>query len=224
MININEKEAETILIDTIMTPLPLVVANSSESIFKISNLMKERKVGSIIIINQDDQNYPIGIITERDIVRRVISDNKYPKHTKATEIMSKPLITIEANTYVYDVSVKMVKNKIRRLPVVKGKTLSGIITITDIIKYFHEKNKDNNYLSKAMTLDMVGTGKSNIINLIIIISSKLIILICGYPVVGKTTVAHELAPLINAVVLSTDKIRKELLDKTNYGEEEKKDL
>jgi len=150
LININEKEAETILIDTIMTPLPLVVANSSESIFNISNLMKERKVGSIIIINQHDQNYPIGIITERDIVRRVISDNKDPKHTKATEIMSKPLITIETNTYVYDVSVKMVKNKIRRLPVVKGKTLSGIITITDIIKYFHEKNKDNNYLSKAM--------------------------------------------------------------------------
>ena len=150
MININEKEAKTILIDTIMTPLPLAVANSSESIFKISNLMKERKVGSIIIINQDDQNYPIGIITERDIVRRVITDNKDPKHTKATEIMSKPLITIETNTYIYDVSVKMVKNKIRRLPVVKGKTLSGIITITDIIKYFHEKNKDNNFLSKAM--------------------------------------------------------------------------
>ena len=83
-------------------------------------------------------------------MRRVISDNKDPKHTKATEIMSKPLITIETNTYVYDVSVKMVKNKIRRLPVVKDKTLSGIITITDIIKYFHEKNKDNNYLSKAM--------------------------------------------------------------------------
>jgi signal-transduction protein with cAMP-binding, CBS, and nucleotidyltransferase domain len=150
LININEKEAETILIDTIMTPPPLVVANSSESIFKISNLMNERKVGSIIIINGDDQNYPIGIITERDIVRRVISDNKDPKHTKATEIMSKPLITIETNTYVSDVSLKMVKNKIRRLPVVKGKTLSGIITITDIIKYFHEKNKDDNYLSKAM--------------------------------------------------------------------------
>ena len=133
-----------------MTPLPLVVANSSDTIFMISNLMKERKVGSIIIINEDEQNYPIGIITERDIVRRVISDNKDPKNTKANEIMSKPLITIETNTYVYDVSVKMVKNKIRRLPVVKGKTLSGIITITDIIKYFHEKNKDNNYLSKAM--------------------------------------------------------------------------
>ena len=150
MININEKEAKAILINKIMTPLPLVVANSYDSIFMISNLMKERKVSSIIISHQDDQNYPVGIITERDIVRRVISNNKDPNHTKATEIMSKPLITIEANTYVYDVTVKMVKNKIRRLPVVKGKTLSGIITITDIIKYFHEKNKDNNYLSKAM--------------------------------------------------------------------------
>ena len=150
MININEKEAETILIDKIMTPLPLVVANSSDTIFMISNLMKNRKVGSIIIINQDDKNYPIGIITERDIVRRVISDNKNPKYTKANEIMSKPLITIEPNTFVYDVYVKMVKNKIRRLPVVNDKTLSGIVTITDIIKYFHEKNKDDNYLSKAM--------------------------------------------------------------------------
>ena len=150
MININEKEAETTLIDTIMTPLPLVVANSSDSIFVISNLMKERKVGSIIIINQYNQNYPIGIITERDIVRRVISDNKDPKHTKAMEVMSTPLITTGTNTYVSDVSVKMVNNKIRRLPVVKSKTLSGIVTITDIIKYFHEKNKENDYLSKAM--------------------------------------------------------------------------
>src|SRR5688572_1722543 len=133
-----------------MTPLPLVVANSYDSIFMISNLMKERKVSSIIISHQDDQNYPVGIITERDIVRRVISNNKDPNHTKATEIMSKPLITIEANTYVYDVTVKMVKNKIRRLPVVKGNTLSGIVTITDIIKYFHKKNKENNYLTKAM--------------------------------------------------------------------------
>jgi predicted kinase len=49
----------------------------------------------------------------------------------------------------------------------------------------------------------------------------LIIIICGYPGVGKTTVAHELAPLIKAVVLSTDKIRKELFDHPSYRDEEK---
>ncbi|HSF00672.1 MAG TPA: AAA family ATPase, partial [Nitrososphaeraceae archaeon] len=50
----------------------------------------------------------------------------------------------------------------------------------------------------------------------------MIILICGYPGVGKTTLANELGPLINAVILSTDKIRKELIDKPTYNEQEKK--
>ena len=48
----------------------------------------------------------------------------------------------------------------------------------------------------------------------------MIILICGYPGVGKTTLANELAPLINAVVLSTDKIRKELIVNPNYSDRE----
>lgn len=147
MININEKDTETILIDSIMTTLPLAVANYSDSIFVISNLMKERKVGSIIIVDQNTD--PVGIITERDIVRAV-SDSKDPTITKATDIMSKPLITVEKGTYLYDVAKKMVKNKIRRLPIVNDNKLVGIVTVTDIIKYFHEKNKDDNYLSKAM--------------------------------------------------------------------------
>ena len=148
MININEKDTETILIDTIMTTIPLAVANYSDSIFVISNLMKERKVGSIIIVDQNTD--PVGIITERDIVRRAVSYNKDPKTTKATEIMSKPLITVRKVTYLYEAAKKMAKNQIRRLPVVQNKTLVGIVTVTDIMKYFHKKNKDDNYLSKAM--------------------------------------------------------------------------
>jgi CBS domain-containing protein len=106
-------------------------------------------VGSIIVIDQNTE--PVGIITERDIVRRVISDGKDPTITKAVDIMSKPLITVGEDTHLYDVAKKMVKYKIRRLPVVKdNNTLVGIVTVTDIIKYFHEKNKDDNYLAKAM--------------------------------------------------------------------------
>ena len=47
-------------------------------------------------------------------------------------------------------------------------------------------------------------------------------MVCGYPGVGKTTLANELESLINGVVLSTDKIRKELIDKPTYSEQEKK--
>ena len=149
MIYLNQKEAETILINSIMTHPPLVEAKYSDSIFKISNLMKERKVSSIIIIYQ---NYTAdGIITERDIVRRVISEGKDSNITKSIEIMSKPLITVEESTSLYDASKKMVKHKIRRLPVVKANnTLVGIVTVTDIIKYYYEKNKADNYLAKAM--------------------------------------------------------------------------
>lgn len=50
----------------------------------------------------------------------------------------------------------------------------------------------------------------------------MIVLVCGYPWVGKTTLANEIGPLINGVVLSTDKIRKELIDNPNYNEQEKK--
>ena len=132
-----------------MNSPPLIVATHFDSIFTVSNLMKEGNVGSIIIMDQNTD--PVGIITERDIVRRVISYGKDPKITKALEIMSKPLITVEADTYLYDVAKKMVKNKIRRLPVVKNNnTLIGIVTVTDVIKYHYEKNKDDNYLAKAM--------------------------------------------------------------------------
>jgi CBS domain-containing protein len=146
----NQKEAETILINAIMNRSPLVEATHLDSIFTISNSMKKGKVSSVIIIDQNSE--PIGIITERDIVRRVISDDKDPKITKATDVMSKPLITVEENTNLYDVAKKMVKYKIRRLPVVNDKNiLSGIVTVTDMIKYYHEKYKDDNYLAKAMT-------------------------------------------------------------------------
>ena len=59
---INEKESETILIHTIMNRPPLLEATHVDSIFTVSNLMKEGKVGSIIILDQNIK--PIGIITE----------------------------------------------------------------------------------------------------------------------------------------------------------------
>ncbi len=56
-------------------------------------------------------------------------EEKETKTTKATEIMSSPLITVERDTYLYDLAKKMVKNKIRRLPVVKDNKLVGIVTV-----------------------------------------------------------------------------------------------
>ncbi|HET8856848.1 MAG TPA: CBS domain-containing protein, partial [Nitrososphaeraceae archaeon] len=124
MSDINYKETKTTLIYTIMHPPPIITAKYSESIFTISTLMKEKQVSSIIIIDQNDK--PVGIITERDIVRRVIADRKNPNTTKATEIKSQPLITVGPNAYLFNACKIMEKNNIRRLPVVKDNAIVGI--------------------------------------------------------------------------------------------------
>lgn len=144
----NYKETKTTLIYTIMHPPPIITAKYSESIFTISTLMKEKQVSSIIIIDQNDK--PVGIITERDIVRRVIADRKNPNTTKATEIKSQPLITVGPNAYLFNACKIMEKNNIRRLPVVKDNAIVGIITITDIIKHLHTIHKEDHYLLRFM--------------------------------------------------------------------------
>lgn len=148
MSDINHKQAKKTPIYTIMHPPPIITAKYSESIFTISTLMKEKQVSSIIIIDQNDK--PVGIITERDIVRRVIADSKNPNTTKATEIKSQPLITVGPNAYLFNACKIMEKNNIRRLPVVKDNAIVGIVTITDIIKHLHTIHKEDHYLLRFM--------------------------------------------------------------------------
>jgi signal-transduction protein with cAMP-binding, CBS, and nucleotidyltransferase domain len=146
--DIDHKQAKTTLINTIMHPPPIITAKDSESIFTISTLMKEKEVSSIIINDQSEKS--VGIITERDIVRRVIADSKDPTITKAKEIKSQPLITVNSDAYLFDAVKVMEKNNIRRLPVVKDNSLVGFLTITDIIKHFHTLHKEDHDLFKFM--------------------------------------------------------------------------
>ena len=71
-------------------------------------------------------------------MRRIISNGKDPNITKYAELMSKPSITVNESTSLYNVSYKIVTHKIMIVPVVKdNNTLVGIVTVTDIIKYYY---------------------------------------------------------------------------------------
>ncbi len=96
-------------------------------------LMAERSISCIVVVNKT--NKPIGIITERDLVKRVLFANIFPKETKMEQVMSSPVITTSKNTNIFEAITKMQKNKIRRLVVTdsKGK-LIGIVTQTDLFK------------------------------------------------------------------------------------------
>lgn len=109
----------------------VVTINSNKTALDAAILMKEKRISSLIV--QDDENL-LGIITERDFIKRVCSDNKKSSDVKISELMSKIQTYAEPNTPV-DVAVqRMINNRIRRLPVISGGKVIGIITVTDLAK------------------------------------------------------------------------------------------
>jgi CBS domain-containing protein len=90
---------------------------------------------SIIVTRYDASNrqrIPVGIITERDIIFRVVAQNKGPFKVTLKDIMSSPIITIDSSKSIKEALAMLKKNKIDRLPVVNKGALIGIVT-TDII-------------------------------------------------------------------------------------------
>jgi CBS domain-containing protein len=113
----------------------VITIGVNESVLYAAKLMHQQDVGDLVVI---ERNVPKGIVTERDLVRRVIAQKK-PLETKVSEIMSYPLITIEEESSIRDAARKMVKYKIRRLPVTKKNALVGIIATSDFAKHLSKK-------------------------------------------------------------------------------------
>ncbi len=106
-------------------------ANIDESVHSIAKKMVEYGVGSAVIM---DGNKPVGIVTEKDLIVKVVAKNKSPASVMVKEVMSSPLITIRPTTSVREAAEIMMKKGIRRLPVVNDAgELVGIITDNDIL-------------------------------------------------------------------------------------------
>ena len=105
------------------------------SIFEVSKAMAEMDIGSVIIADKDR---PLGIITESDIVRRVVVREKDTKTTTASEVMSSPIIHVEPGTGLTEAMRVMAKSNIRRVAVLKNNTLAGIITSRDLLRWSPE--------------------------------------------------------------------------------------
>lgn len=113
----------------------VITMESSESASDIAKIMEKNKISSIIITK--DQK-PIGMITERDLVSKIISQNKKPSEVKIADIISSPLVVVSPLTPVDEVAEKMIDRKIRRVVVVDMDQPSGIITVTDFVKHLHK--------------------------------------------------------------------------------------
>ncbi|MEM4359389.1 MAG: CBS domain-containing protein [Candidatus Bilamarchaeaceae archaeon] len=120
----------------IMTKKVIIIPYGKD-ISEAAKLMKRYSIGSVIVVEDEKSKKARGIITERDIVYKVIAKGKDPYTTKVEEIMSKPLRVIRPDTPIEEASKAMRDNKIKRLPVVNEyNELLGIISEGDVTKIF----------------------------------------------------------------------------------------
>jgi signal-transduction protein with cAMP-binding, CBS, and nucleotidyltransferase domain len=138
-LNISTADDRHVQVQSIMTPLPLQLSSLSSTVKELADQMNKQGRGAIVIV--DSKNFPVGIVTERDIVRRVVSAGKDPNETIASDVMSKPVIAGDPEMSVYNAGLTMTKYKIRRLPIVRDTVLYGIITASDMAKRLYEKDK-----------------------------------------------------------------------------------
>lgn len=105
------------------------------SVLSVAKSMTEMDLGSIVVLEGQS---PVGIITEADIVRRVVADGKDAQKTCARDIMTSPLVYVHPNTALTEAMRIMAKSNIRRVVVLKNDSLAGIITSRDILKWSPE--------------------------------------------------------------------------------------
>ena len=113
-------------------------------------LMSENNIGAIIVV--DNNNFPIGIFSERDYARKIILKGKSSKDTLLGEVMTKELITVTKD-YKIDQCMKIMNEKgIRHLPVLENKKIVEIISIRDVLKIMMKEQKDLiDHLQKFIT-------------------------------------------------------------------------
>jgi len=113
----------------------VVTVESNKTVTEAAALMAENDVGNLIVM---EDKMPIGIVTERDFVRRVLAKEKNPE-TKISEVMSTPLRVIDPDAPLKEAARRMVRKRIRRLAVIKDNKLVGIITATDFARHLSKK-------------------------------------------------------------------------------------
>ena len=121
-------------VKSLMTKRVLTI-ESKETVLEGAKLMSQKEVGDLIVV---DNEMPVGIVTERDFVRRIMARGK-TLDTKISDVMSSPLVTISPDASVRGAARKMVKHRIRRLPVLKEHKLVGIIVVSDFARHLGRK-------------------------------------------------------------------------------------
>jgi CBS domain-containing protein len=121
-------------------------ADSDDTVLDVANAMNRHEIGSVII---SKKGKAVGIVTERDILKRIVSKNRDPSRTKIREVMSSPLVTVKPSTTVTRAAKTMIKEKVKKLVVTNSGKLVGILSLTDLLPMLKTQKADQLSLKGA---------------------------------------------------------------------------
>lgn len=102
------------------------------TVYEAIEQMAERRIGALPVVAGD---LLLGIVSERDYARRVILEGRSSKEALVEEIMTAPVVTVEEPSSIEDAMRIMTENRIRHLPVVRGRRLVGMVSIGDLVSW-----------------------------------------------------------------------------------------
>ena len=120
----------------------VVTIDINKNVFEAAELMTTQSIGCLVITRDDS---PIGMVTERDFVRKIVA-KRGSFDSKISQIMSKYLITVGPETSLKEATRLMSANKIHRLPVLNNNKLVGIVVASDFVRNIGKKTTSEEIL------------------------------------------------------------------------------
>jgi len=133
----------------------IIMIDGSETALEAAKLMAEKGISSLFVVKD---GVPVGIVTERDFIKKICAKDIPIAKVMIFEIMSKILTTADPETPIEVAVQRMVNHKIRRLPIMEGGKIVGIITVTDLAKHLRTTLLLEGALSDSNSFDdMIAT-------------------------------------------------------------------
>lgn len=110
----------------------VITLDEGSTVKEAAEIMNKFEIGCLIAVSKGKA---MGIITERDLLKRVVAESRNATKTKVKEIMTSPLVVVEPKMELEEAVKMMFQMKIKKLPVVDGKRLVGLVSLTDIARF-----------------------------------------------------------------------------------------
>ncbi|MBS7647543.1 MAG: CBS domain-containing protein [Candidatus Bathyarchaeia archaeon] len=110
----------------------VITIDENATVKEAAEVMNKFEIGCLIAVRKGKA---VGIITERDMLKRVVAEAKDVHRTRVKDVMSSPLVVVEPSLELEEAVKLMFQMKIKKLPVVEGKRLVGLVSLTDIARF-----------------------------------------------------------------------------------------